>query len=378
MSTALALVRRICWLAFCAAPALANAGPSTENESEPVPVSRTDAAPAAVPLAIEFEQAVASQLRPPPDVVAGYATRLQGALDGAGVRIERPRFVALVDRSPKVQALLLLWGSAGMVWRLVGAAPASTGLPGRYEHFATPLGVYDHSVANPDYRAEGTKNEFGIRGYGRKGARVYDFGWVPAVKGWGNGAMSVMRLQMHATDPDYLEQRLGTAQSKGCIRIPAALNEFIDRYGVLDEDYQEETDAGRRLWVLRGDRIPTPWAGRYLVVVDSMSSERPDWSGQTARVEYGSERELPARVDRVAPLPPVRPYCCRRWLRGPGAVVGHWLPLRSRCKRLTLVNLSRLPTFQNRSGIAHQPMPNWTDRSWISPPKLTWRNCVIC
>ena len=282
MSTALALVRRICWLAFCAAPALANAGPSTEDESEPVPVSRTDAAPAAVPLAIEFEQAVAPQLRPPPDVVAGYATLLQGALDGAGVRIERPRFVALVDRSPKVQALLLLWGSAGTVWRLVGAAPVSTGLPGRYEHFATPLGVYDHSVDHPDYRAEGTKNEFGIRGYGRKGTRVYDFGWVPAAKGWGNGAMSVMRLQMHATDPEHLEQRLGTAQSKGCIRIPASLNEFIDRHGMLDEDYQEKIDEGRRPWVLRDDRTPTPWSGRYLVVVDSMSSERPDWSALPA------------------------------------------------------------------------------------------------
>ena len=91
-----------------------------------------------------------------------------------------------------------------------------------------------------------------------------------------------MRLQMHATDPDRLEQRLGTAQSKGCIRIPAALNEFIDRHGVLDEDYQEKIDEGRRLSVLRGDRTPTPWSGRYLVVVDSMSGERPDWSALLA------------------------------------------------------------------------------------------------
>ena len=75
-----------------------------------------------------------------------------------------------------------------------------------------------------------------------------------------------------------MEQRLGTAQSKGCIRIPASLNEFIDRHGVLDNDYQEEIDDGRRLWVLRGDRTPTPWSGRYLVVVDSKFSERPDWS----------------------------------------------------------------------------------------------------
>ena len=265
-------------LALFTAMALANAGPFAVNEPAPAPVSLSNAVPAAIPLASEFEQAVAPQLRPPTDVVARYAMLLQIALDSASVRIERPQFVALVDRSPKVQAVLLLWGSTGTVWKLVGAAPVSTGLPGRYEHFATPLGVFEHSVNNPDYRAEGTKNQFGIRGYGRKGTRVYDFGWARAAKGWGNSAISVMRLQMHATDPDRLEQRLGTAQSEGCIRIPTSLNEFMDRHGVLDEDYQQKIDEGRRFWVLRGDRTPTQWSGRYVVVVDSMLSERPDWS----------------------------------------------------------------------------------------------------
>ena len=169
-------------LTLLAAMALVNAGPV--KEIAPPTVSRADTAPAPIPLASEFEQAVAPQLRPPPDVVASYATRLRGALDSAGVRIDRPQFVVLVDRSPKVQAVMLLWGSAGTVWRLVGAALVSTGLPGRYEYFATPLGVFDHSVNNPDYRAEGTKNQFGIRGYGRKGTRVYDFGWARAAKGW--------------------------------------------------------------------------------------------------------------------------------------------------------------------------------------------------
>jgi len=55
-------------------------------------------------------------------------------------------------------------GSSEVAWRLVGAAPVSTGLPGRFEHFTTPLGVFEHSLANPDFRAEGTKNQFGIRG----------------------------------------------------------------------------------------------------------------------------------------------------------------------------------------------------------------------
>jgi hypothetical protein len=231
----------------------------------------------AVPLGAEFEAAVTPRLMPPDEVVAQYAARLDAALDGAGVRIDAPRFAAVVDRSPQVQALLLLWGMRAD-WQLVGAAPVSTGLPGRYEHFATPLGVFDHSLMNPDFRAEGTKNELGIRGYGRKGTRVFDFGWVDAPKGWGDHAASVMRLQMHATDPDVLERRLGTAQSKGCIRIPAALNAFLDRFGVLDADYDAHIAGGRRFWILHDDRMPTPWAGQYLAVVDSLATTRPAWS----------------------------------------------------------------------------------------------------
>ena len=61
-------------------------------------------------------------------------------------------------------------------WRLIGATPVSTGLLGRYEYFTVPLGVFDHSMLNPDCRAEGTKNKLGVRGYGREGMRGYNFG----------------------------------------------------------------------------------------------------------------------------------------------------------------------------------------------------------
>ncbi len=239
----------------------------------------TSSSPPPVPLAAEFEAAVSPRLQPPPEAVAHYTMLLDMALDAAVVRLEQPGFVILVDRSPQVQALLLFWGGANWSWHLVGAAPVSTGLPGRYDHFATPLGVFDHAMDNPDFRAEGTKNDLGIRGYGRKGARVYDFGWVDAPRGWGEHAVSVMRLQMHATDPDRLEQRLGTAQSKGCIRIPESLDAFLDRFGCLDEDYDRKATEGRQLWILRADRTPTPWSGRYLVV-DSLADKRPDWSPQ--------------------------------------------------------------------------------------------------
>lgn len=209
-----------------------------------------------------------------------YAVLLNGALQVAGIREITPKFILLVDRNPNVQALLLYWGTVEGGWTLVGASSISTGLPGRYEHFKTPLGIFEHSLENPDFRAEGTKNRFGIRGYGNKGSRIYDFGWVKASRGWGDGHVGELRLQMHSTDPDVLEQRIGTALSEGCIRIPSQLNEFIDQYGILDEDYDRVVAAGNHLWVLRKDRMSTPWSGHYLVVVESTVATRPEWAMQ--------------------------------------------------------------------------------------------------
>jgi hypothetical protein len=248
-----------------------------------------------VPLLREFGALVAPKLSPPSDVASEYAA----ALDAAGIDPATPRFVVQVDRSPNVQVLLLWWGKH-REWRLVGAAPVSTGLPGRFDHFKTPLGVFEHSVRNPDFRAEGTKNSLGIRGYGKKGIRIYDFGWVMAEKGWGDHGQMLMRLQMHATDPDRLEQRLGTAQSKGCIRIPASLNTFFDRFGVLDEDYELELASGKRMWVLPNDRTPSPWSGRYLVVMDSLAASRPLWASLESYAGVRLERAGPTSESTVA------------------------------------------------------------------------------
>ncbi|CAN5498544.1 L,D-transpeptidase [soil metagenome] len=236
-----------------------------------------------VPLADEFLRDVAPRLLLPDDERTAYALRLQDALNAAQVMLAAPQFVVLVDRSPKVQAALLYWGSAERGWGFVGATPVSTGLPGKFEHFLTPLGVFDHSLANPDFRAEGTKNELGFRGYGVKGMRIYDFGWIASPRGWGDGAMGQLRLQMHSTDPVLAAPRLGTPQSEGCVRIPATLNDFIDRHGLLDEDYERAVASGDALWVLRKDRTPAPSPGRYLVVVDTQRTERPAWSPLPAK-----------------------------------------------------------------------------------------------
>ena len=207
-----------------------------------------------------------------------YALLAEQTLLNANLSLGQAQYVAVVDRAPLVQAILLYWRDAAAGWTLLGASPVSTGAPGSFDHFQTPLGVFAHSKDNPDFRAEGTRNSNGIRGYGAKGMRVFDFGWQQVPKGWGNAEVIAMRLQMHATDPDRLEQRLGSTQSKGCVRIPAALNRMLDHYGVLDADYEALELAGHRQWVLSPQRVPLGGAGRYLVIVDSGLAERPPWS----------------------------------------------------------------------------------------------------
>lgn len=225
-------------------------------------------------LALTFQREVDLQFDVPPQNLSRYAKLLEAALANAEALAESSQYVLMVDRNPNVQAIFVYWLDSQATsdrLRFIGASPASTGKPGKYDHFLTPLGVFAHTLKNMDYRAEGTPNKRGIRGLGPIGMRAYDFGWTQGERGWGRGGKSQMRLLMHTTDPDYLEQRLGKAMSQGCIRIPATLNSFIDRYGLLDADYEKAMAKGRKFWVIHPDRTPTPWSGRYLVIVDSGS-----------------------------------------------------------------------------------------------------------
>jgi len=232
----------------------------------------------AAAIVAQFERDVDRRLEVPAAAQADYLQLLAAALNAAGLADLGAQHIVLVDRSPQVQALFIVLRTSEGSWRWIGATPVSTGRAGGFEHFLTPLGVFAHSLDNPDFRAEGTFNANLIRGYGARGMRVFDFGWVVANRTWGRGGRSPMRLQMHATDPVRLEPRLGRAESKGCIRIPAALNVFIDRHGLLDADYEQALARGEPIWVLRADRRPTLWPGRYLVVVDSGATTRPPWS----------------------------------------------------------------------------------------------------
>jgi hypothetical protein len=207
-----------------------------------------------------------------------YIALIEQALRAAAVLDAGAQSFLLVDRSPQVQAAFVLVRTAAGGWEWIGATAVSTGKAGTFEHFVTPVGVYPHTLDNPDYRAEGTFNKNHIRGYGLRGKRVFDFGWQEALRGWGDGGNSKMRLQMHATDPTVLEPRLGGVASEGCVRIPGTLNTFIDHRGILDADYEQAAAGGKKLWVLHPGREVVPWPGRYLVVVDSETGVRPGWS----------------------------------------------------------------------------------------------------
>jgi hypothetical protein len=242
-----------------------------------------------------FAQTVTRRLQVPAGTQQEYGDRLESTLQAHQLGDLAGEYVVLVDRCASVQALFIYFrATPSDKWVMIGASPVATGRPGEYDHFITPLGVFEHTPDNMDFRAEGTMNENGIRGYGKRDMRIFDLGWAQGERGWGKGGMSQMRFQMHATDPDKLEPLLGIRHSKGCVRIPASLDTFLDDYGILDAEYEALVESGKPLWVLHSNRQVTPWAGRYIVVVDSNRKARPGWApapGGKARAQ------MPAGAD---------------------------------------------------------------------------------
>jgi hypothetical protein len=206
-----------------------------------------------------------------------WITETKAAIAAGGPTIDRPQLLVVVDRNPDVQQMRIVLARPNGAWESLGGSKASTGQTGRRDYYLTPIGVFLHTDAILDWRAEGTFNANHIRGLGLKRMRVWDFGWQLATKGWGTGEdQGEIRLLLHATDPAYLEQRLGHPASKGCVRIPAAMNRFLDHYGILDSDYEQVAKADPRFEaLLLPTRAPTPLAGNALVVVDSSEPSRP-------------------------------------------------------------------------------------------------------
>ncbi|HYM72662.1 MAG TPA: L,D-transpeptidase, partial [Stellaceae bacterium] len=194
----------------------------------------------------------------------------KAAIAAAGQTIAKPQLLVVVDRNPAVQEMRIVLARPSGAWKSLGGTKVSSGQAGRRGYFLTPTGVFLHTDAIVDWRAEGTFNARHIRGLGLKGMRVWDFGWQQAQAGWGSEDRNDIRLLLHATDPDYLEQRLGRPASKGCVRIPAPMNVFLDRHGVLDADYERAAKADSRYEaLLLPDRTPTPLAGNAMVVIDT-------------------------------------------------------------------------------------------------------------
>jgi hypothetical protein len=202
---------------------------------------------------------------------ASWIAYTQAEFAASPYRITSPQLVVAVDRNPAVQQLRIIFAQPDGPWQVIGGGEVSTGKAGRHGYFITPTGVFPHSDAILDYHALGTYNENHIRGLGIKGMRVWDFGWQPAQEGWrSDGEMGDIRLLMHATDPDVLEPRLGHPDSKGCVRVSAAMNVFLDRHAVLDADYLHDApDDPAAAAVLAVDGEPSAFAGRYMVVFDS-------------------------------------------------------------------------------------------------------------
>jgi hypothetical protein len=199
-----------------------------------------------------YDALVDRRLQPPENESIIYGGLAENEILGGREALLAPQYVLVVDSCPAVQAAFLFFRLLPGRYDLVGTAPASTGNPEKSGCLATPCGVFAQAQA-ADAR--------------RLSSRVYDFG-MHRVRKASTGGFAPLRLQARAA-VGRTGALLGKAQSDGCILLPPGLVAFLDRFGVLDDGRQEPvTPSGESL----------PFAGRYLVVVDSERDERPDWA----------------------------------------------------------------------------------------------------
>jgi hypothetical protein len=255
--------------------------PYTNIRSESYPltsIQNSDIRSEARRLQLSFELAIPPHVR----IVLNnrqsqnFIQMAKAQLANSGRRIDHPQFVLVIDRSIRVQEVVVVLAQPDGEWNILGATHVSTGKPGRKDHYKTPVGVFFNSSEILGYRAQGTYNQNHIRGLGLKGYRVWDFGWQ-RTEDWKNpGNTHEIRLEMHATDPANLEFRIGRPDSEGCIRIPAAMNQWLDINGIIDAQDEAAAQRGNRRFesLLRSDRTPTSLSGDMVIVVDSSQEYR--------------------------------------------------------------------------------------------------------
>jgi hypothetical protein len=273
-------------LALTPAPA---ATPTVTTTAVATPVARMRFASYAAPapigepslssgmVAMDADLIAAAMAREAPAPVSLSAERQQALVSLAQqmatedhLFIRQPQLVLIVDRAPHAQLLAMTLAEPDGGWRILGARHVSTGKPGRLQHFKTPVGVLLNDGSEIGYRAQGTFNQYHIRGLGVKGMRVWDFGWQTTDDWRTPGATMEVRVEMHATDPSVLEARIGRADSEGCVRLPDSLNRFLDRHGIIDAAIERlgDSDSGYRA-LLSPELDPTPLAGDAVIVIDS-------------------------------------------------------------------------------------------------------------
>lgn len=202
-------------------------------------------------LAQRYRTRVEGSIELPRSEAMIYASLAELELTHQPTSMAGPQYLLVVDSCPVIQTAFLFWRLLPGRYELVGAAPASTGDPRRAGCVATPCGVFPQAG----------------RSTGSLAARVYDFG-LQRTRRPGAGGFAPIHLQAHAAQ-GRSRPLLGTAQSDGRVLLPPSLVAFLDEYGVLDAGRDPaQTPAGEAL----------PFAGRYMVVLDSEQEERPEWA----------------------------------------------------------------------------------------------------
>jgi hypothetical protein len=200
-------------------------------------------------LAQRYDWLVAQRLPVPTSEQRIYAGLAECELVGSREAVREPQYLLVVDSCPTVQAAFLFWRLLPGHYELIGASPASTGNCDRADGIETPCGVFRQAQGAP----------------GALATRVYDFGMQRARRG-SNRAFAQLHLQARAAR-GRSGTLLGRPQTDGSVLLPASLVAFLDRFGVLD--------AGRTVGAAGGEELP--FAGRYMVVVDSERLDRPEW-----------------------------------------------------------------------------------------------------
>jgi len=233
-------IRRRSLLLSATAAALAPAGVLADGVCTPRDLSR------------RYTALVDRQLRVPSNEALIYGGLAENEVAAFREPLTGPQYMLVVDSCPAVQAAFLFWRLLPGRYELIGASPASTGNPEQAGCVQTPQGVFAQAQVE----------------YGRRlTSRIYDFGRQRTRRGT-RGGFADLRLQARAAT-GRTGALLGQVQSDGCVLLPPGLVAFLDQFGVLDHGRQQgKTPAGESL----------PFAGRYLVVVDSERDERPEWA----------------------------------------------------------------------------------------------------